>query len=36
MKKLGLVFHMEPTQTGSVTVAVFDDTRGILIQLYQV
>ena len=36
MKKLGVVFSMEPTKTGPVTVAVFDDTCGNLIQLYQV
>jgi catechol 2,3-dioxygenase-like lactoylglutathione lyase family enzyme len=36
MKKLGVVFGMEPTRTGPVTVAVFDDTCGNLIQLYQI
>lgn len=36
MKKLGVVFRTEPTKTGPVTVAVFDDTCGNLIQLYQV
>jgi predicted enzyme related to lactoylglutathione lyase len=36
LKKLGVVFSMEPTKTGSVTAAVFDDTCGNLIQLYQV
>ncbi len=36
MKKLGVVFTMEPTQAGPVTQAVFDDTCGNLIQLYQV
>lgn len=35
MKKLGVVFRMEPTKTGPVTVAVFEDTCGNLIQLYQ-
>jgi predicted enzyme related to lactoylglutathione lyase len=35
MKKLGVVFTMEPTNTGSVTVAVFDDTCGNLIQIVQ-
>jgi predicted enzyme related to lactoylglutathione lyase len=35
LKKLGVVFTMEPTQTGPVTIAVFDDTCGNLIQLYQ-
>lgn len=36
MEKLGVVFIMKPTKTGDVTVAVFDDTCGNLIQLYQV
>jgi len=36
MEKLGVVFGMKPTKTGEVTVAVFDDTCGNLIQLYQV
>jgi len=36
MKKLGVVFTMEPTKTGSTTVAVFDDTCGNLIQLFQI
>lgn len=36
MKGLGVVFSMEPTRTGPATVAVFDDTCGNLIQLYQV
>ena len=35
MKKLGVVFTMEPTQIGTANVAVFDDTCGNLIQLYQ-
>ncbi len=35
MTKLGVVFSMEPTQSGSATVAVFEDTCGNLIQLYQ-
>jgi hypothetical protein len=35
MKKLGVVFRQEPTETGSTTVTVFDDTCGNLIQLYQ-
>jgi catechol 2,3-dioxygenase-like lactoylglutathione lyase family enzyme len=35
MKKLGVRFTMEPTQTGPVTVAVFDDTCGNLIQIAQ-
>ncbi|NOU93555.1 VOC family protein [Paenibacillus sp. LMG 31456] len=36
MKKLGVVFTMEPTKMGPVTVAVFNDTCGNLIQLGQV
>ena len=35
MKKLGVRFTMEPTQSGPVTVAVFDDTCGNLIQIAQ-
>lgn len=35
MKRLGVVFRTEPTRMGPVTVAVFDDTCGNLIQLYQ-
>jgi len=35
MKKLGVVFTMKPTKTGPVTVAIFEDTCGNLIQLYQ-
>jgi catechol 2,3-dioxygenase-like lactoylglutathione lyase family enzyme len=35
MKKLGVVFRSEPTKTGPVTVAVFEDTCGNLIQLAQ-
>lgn len=33
MRNLGVVFTMKPTKTGPVTVAVFDDTCGNLIQL---
>ena len=36
MKKLGVEFTMEPTNMGMTTVAVFNDTCGNLIQLYQV
>ena len=36
MKNLGVVFTMEPTPAGPVTLAIFDDTCGNLIQLYQV
>jgi predicted enzyme related to lactoylglutathione lyase len=35
MKKLGVVFTMEPARTGPVSVAMFDDTCGNLIQLAQ-
>ncbi|MFQ6013312.1 MAG: VOC family protein [Thermoplasmata archaeon] len=35
MKKLGVAFPQKPTKTGPVTVAVFDDTCGNLIQLVQ-
>jgi len=36
MKNLGVVFHTEPVKMGEVSVAVFDDTCGNLIQIYQV
>jgi predicted enzyme related to lactoylglutathione lyase len=36
LKKQGVDFMMEPTQTGPTTVAVFDDTCGNYIQIYQV
>nr|WP_133741253.1 VOC family protein [Actinorugispora endophytica] len=36
MRDLGVVFTMEPTSTGPVTQAVFDDTCGNLIGLSQV
>ncbi len=36
LKNLGVDFTVGPTQTGSATVAVFDDTCGNLIQIYQV
>lgn len=36
LKKLGVVFTQAPTQAGPVTQAVFDDTCGNLIQIYQV
>jgi predicted enzyme related to lactoylglutathione lyase len=35
MKKLGVRFTMAPTNMGTVIQAVFDDTCGNLIQLYQ-
>lgn len=36
LKKLGVEFTMEPTNMGTTTVAVFNDTCGNLIQIYQV
>ena len=36
MTKLGVVFAMPPTPMGPTTAAVFDDTCGNLIQIYQV
>lgn len=36
LKKLGVVFRSKPRNMGPATVAVFDDTCGNLIQLYQV
>lgn len=36
LKKLGVQFTMGPTDTGMTTEAVFDDTCGNLIQIYQV
>ncbi len=33
--KLGVTFTMPPTKTGPVTIAVFDDTCGNLIQIYE-
>lgn len=35
LKKLGVVFLSEPTEMGPTTVAVFEDTCGNLIQLFQ-
>lgn len=35
LKKLGVVFTMEPTPMGPATLAVFDDTCGNLIQIAQ-
>ena len=35
LKDLGVRFHTEPTPMGSTKIAVFDDTSGNLIQLYQ-
>jgi len=36
MKKLGVEFTMEPTNMGMTSAAVFNDTCGNLIQIYQV
>ncbi|MDE2747256.1 MAG: VOC family protein [Chloroflexota bacterium] len=35
LKSLGVAFTMEPTDMGNVTIAIFDDTCGNLIQLMQ-
>ncbi len=35
LKKLGVSFAMPPTEMGPTTIAVFDDTCGNLIQIYQ-
>lgn len=35
LKKLGVVFTMEPTNMGTTTVAILEDTCGNLIQIYQ-
>lgn len=35
MQKLGVEFTMEPTNMGTTTAAIFDDTCGNLIQIYQ-
>jgi catechol 2,3-dioxygenase-like lactoylglutathione lyase family enzyme len=36
LKALGVVFSKEPTKMGPSTLAVFEDTCGNLIQIYQV
>jgi catechol 2,3-dioxygenase-like lactoylglutathione lyase family enzyme len=36
MKMLGVEFTMEPTNMGTTTAAILDDTCGNLIQIYQV
>jgi len=36
LKKMGVIFVLEPTKMGLVTQAVFDDTFGNFIQIYQV
>ena len=35
LKSQGVAFTMEPTEMGNVTIAVFDDTCGNLIQMMQ-
>jgi catechol 2,3-dioxygenase-like lactoylglutathione lyase family enzyme len=35
LKDLGVTFRVEPTTSGPVTVAVFEDTCGNLIQIHQ-
>jgi catechol 2,3-dioxygenase-like lactoylglutathione lyase family enzyme len=35
LKDLGVKFKMEPTKMGPVTIAIFDDTCGNLIQIIQ-
>jgi predicted enzyme related to lactoylglutathione lyase len=35
LKEKGVAFVLDPTPTGAVTIAVFSDTCGNLIQLYQ-
>jgi catechol 2,3-dioxygenase-like lactoylglutathione lyase family enzyme len=36
LKKLGVKFTVAPTKMGETTLAVFDDTCGNLIQIYQI
>ncbi|HMM29893.1 MAG: VOC family protein [Chloroflexota bacterium] len=36
LKALGVAFSVEPTQMGPATVAIFDDTCGNRIQIFQV
>ena len=36
MKSLNVTFTMEPTNAGTTTIAIFDDTCGNLIQIYEV
>lgn len=35
MKKLGVEFTVEPTDVGNTILAIFDDTNGNLIQIFQ-
>jgi len=36
MKTLGVKFTMEPTKMGMISAAVFNDTCGNLVQIYQI
>lgn len=36
LRDAGVAFRMEPTETGAGTIAMFDDTCGNFIQIYQV
>lgn len=36
LKAIGVRFTVEPTSAGEATIAIFDDTCGNLIQIYQV
>jgi catechol 2,3-dioxygenase-like lactoylglutathione lyase family enzyme len=36
LQRLGVVFRTAPTQMGPATIAVFEDTCGNLVQIYQV
>lgn len=36
LRELGVEFAIEPTRTDTVSLAIFDDTCGNLIQIYQV
>ena len=36
LKGMGVRFTVEPTSAGEATIAIFDDTCGNLIQIYQV
>ncbi|MCB8942672.1 MAG: VOC family protein [Ardenticatenaceae bacterium] len=36
LRGLGVTFMMEPTNMGMSTIAIFDDTCGNLIQIYQI
>ena len=36
LKARGVRFHTEPTEAGDAVIAIFDDTCGNLIQIYQV